>query len=205
MIVATLLLQCSTATMQFSAIFANVKQIYGYLVTRGGVKMFMREPPSRISVLENIKKLGFEVSETIDKQRKSRVKNYTINMDAKKDQKIIVGLSYYSNTLLQNLFMDSCVSKLIVRHMIVGDVKKFDIEELVEQAKFIAKVVRNEYLLRDPRGFPETIHHRIDMLQRQNEILRNKDSAANQDFITLNRKMLRNQVSPIQGPAFSMV
>ena len=29
--------------------------------------MFMREPPSRISVLENIKKLGFEVTETIDK------------------------------------------------------------------------------------------------------------------------------------------
>ena len=127
--------------------------------------MFMREPPSRISVLENIKKLGFEVTETIDKQRKSRVKNYTINMDAKKDQKIIVGLSYYSNSLLQNLVMDSCVSKLIVRHMIVGDVKKFNIDELVEQAKFIAKVVRNEYLLRDPRGFPETIHHRIDMIQ----------------------------------------
>lgn len=79
--------------------------------------MFMREPPSRISVLENIKKLGFEVTETIDRQRKSRVTNYTINMDAKKDQKIIVGLSYYSNSLLQNLVMDSCVSKLIVRHM----------------------------------------------------------------------------------------
>lgn len=79
--------------------------------------MFMREPPSRISVLENIKKLGFEVTETIDKQRKSRVTNYIINMDAKKDQKIIVGLSYYSNSLLQNLVMDSCVSKLIVRHM----------------------------------------------------------------------------------------
>ena len=166
--------------------------------------MFMREPPSRISVLENIKKLGFEVTETIDKQRKSRVKNYTINMDAKKDQKIIVGLSYYSNSLLQNLVMDSCVSKLIVRHMIVGDVKKFNIDELVEQAKFIAKVVRNEYLLRDTRGFPETIHHRIDMLQSMKEIVRTKDPDTKEDFITLNLNKLR-QVSPIQGPSFSMV
>ena len=162
MIVATQLLQCSSATMTFSSIFANVKQIYSYLVSRGGVKMFMREPPSRLSVLENIKKLGFEVTETIDKQRKSRVKNYTINMDAKKDQKITLGLSYYSNSLLQNLLMDSCVSKLINRHMILGDLKKYYVDELVEHTRFIAKVVRNEYLLRDPRGFPETIYHRLE-------------------------------------------
>ena len=82
--------------------------------------MIMREPPSRMSVLDGIKKLGFEVTEIVDKQRKSRVKNYTINMDAKRDQKFILGLSYYSNNLLQNLVMDCCVSKLIARNMIVG-------------------------------------------------------------------------------------
>ena len=127
--------------------------------------MIMREPPSRLSVLENIKKLGFEVTEIIDKQRKSRVKNYTINMDAKKDQKIILGLSYYSNSLLQNLVMDSCVSKLIMRHMVIGEVKQFNIQELLEQAKFMAKLVRNEYLLRDSRGLQEAVHHRLMMLQ----------------------------------------
>ena len=67
MIVAALLLQSSTATMSFSSIFASVKQIYGYLIGRGGVKMIMREPPSRISVLETIKNLGFEANEIIDK------------------------------------------------------------------------------------------------------------------------------------------
>lgn len=82
--------------------------------------------------------------------------------------------------------------------------KKFNIDELVEQAKFIAKVVRNEYLLRDPRGFPETIHHRIDMIQRMNEITRTKDPDTKEDYITLNLNKLR-QASPIQGPAFSMV
>ena len=82
--------------------------------------MFMREPPSRLSVLENIRKLGFEITEIIDKQRKNKVKNYSINMDAKKDQKIIVGLSYYSNSLLQNLMMDVNVSKLVFRYMVIG-------------------------------------------------------------------------------------
>ena len=58
--------------------------------------------------------------------------------------------------------MDSCVSKLINRHMILGDLKKYYVDELVEHTRFIAKVVRNEYLLRDPRGFPETIYHRLE-------------------------------------------
>ena len=53
--------------MSFSFIYAAVKQIYGYLVKRGGVKMIMREPPSRMSVLDGIKKLGFEVTEIVDK------------------------------------------------------------------------------------------------------------------------------------------
>lgn len=47
--------------------------------------MIMREPPSRISVLENIKKLGFEVTEAVNEKQKNRVKNYTINMDCKRD------------------------------------------------------------------------------------------------------------------------
>jgi hypothetical protein len=47
--------------------------------------MIMRERPSRISVLENIKKLGFEVTEAVDEKQKSRVKNFKINMDSKSD------------------------------------------------------------------------------------------------------------------------
>ena len=172
--------------MAFSQLFSNVKQIYGYLVSRGGVKMFMREPPSRLSVLENIRKLGFEVTEIIDKQRKNKVKNYSINMDAKKDQKIIVGLSYYSNSLLQNLMMDVNVSKLVFRYMVIGGLQKFNIDDLVEHSRNLAKVLRNEYLLRDPREFQETIMHRISMLSAQKEIALNKDAATQSSHITLN-------------------
>lgn len=62
--------------------------------------MIMRQSPSRASVLDTVVKLGFEVTEISNKQRKSRVKNYNVNMDAKRDQKVLLGLSYYSNGLL---------------------------------------------------------------------------------------------------------
>ena len=87
--------------------------------------------------------------------------------------------------------MDACVSKLIVRQMLIGGLKKFELEEIVEQTKFIAKVVRNEYLLRDPRGFPETIHHRIEMLQGQKEVNLLTDEVTKKPYITLNHNKLR--------------
>ena len=61
--------------------------------------MVMRIPPRAESVLDTIVKLGFKVTE-VDEKRKSRVKKFEINMDAKRDQKILLGLSYYSNNLL---------------------------------------------------------------------------------------------------------
>lgn len=81
--------------------------------------MIMVVPPSRIQLLDTIKKLGFEATEVVSKQRGP--KNYTINLDAKRDQKVEIGLSYYSNNLLQNFMMDSVVCKLLVRNMIIGD------------------------------------------------------------------------------------
>ena len=84
MIVASLLLQ-STATMEkFSTIFEQCKRVYAYLVRRGGVKMIMRVPPRAENVLDTIVKLGFKVTEIIEK-RKSRVKKFDINMNAKRD------------------------------------------------------------------------------------------------------------------------
>ena len=61
--------------------------------------MVMRISPRAESVLDTIVKLGFKVTE-VDEKRKSRVKKFEINMDAKRDQKILLGLSYYSNNLL---------------------------------------------------------------------------------------------------------
>ena len=116
MIVASLLLQSQTATVNFQVIYTSVKKIQNYLIVRQGVKTVMREVPTRHQVIDTIRKLGFQVTENTDKQRKSRVKNFTINMDAKYDKKTLLGLSYYSNNLTQNLVMDSCVSMLLLKN-----------------------------------------------------------------------------------------
>jgi hypothetical protein len=84
MIVASLLLQTSSTKEQFNTIFEECKRVYNYIIRRGGIKMIMRLPPRRENVLDTIKKLGFEVTEIIEK-RKSRVKKFEINMDAKRD------------------------------------------------------------------------------------------------------------------------
>ena len=86
MIVAAILLQSSTVTITFSSIYSACKSIYNYLVKRGGVKMIMREPPSRISVLDTVKKLGFKVVEIAGgKERTRRIKDYTVDLEAKRD------------------------------------------------------------------------------------------------------------------------
>lgn len=59
-----------------------MRRFYDYLEKRGGVKMVMQVPPSRIQVLDTIKKLGFEI---VEKQTKTRSKDYKVFMEAKSD------------------------------------------------------------------------------------------------------------------------
>lgn len=66
--------------------------------------------------------------------------------------------------MLQNLIMDACLGKFIVRYMMQG-VKETSITQLIKDCQVIADLLRNEYLLRDPRGFPETVHHRIKCIE----------------------------------------
>ena len=85
MIVAALLLQTPLIKIEFDAFFASVGSIYSYLVKRGGVKMILRQSPSKLSVIDTIRKLGFRVQEILNQQGKRMVKNYTIYTDAKTD------------------------------------------------------------------------------------------------------------------------
>ena len=119
--------------------------------------MIMQIAPSKSSVLDTIRKLGFKVIE-IKENRRVR---YDINMDAKRDQKILLGLSYYSNNLLQNLVMDACIGKLMLRELVYDGKHEMSVQSLIEKTQKIAMLCRNEYLLRDPRGFPETVNHRV--------------------------------------------
>ena len=81
------------------------------------MKLIMNEMPSRVNVLDHIKKLGFQCTEEKSK-RKSKKKNYIISLDHKKDQKVLMGLSYYSNNFMQNVVMDANISKILFVQMI---------------------------------------------------------------------------------------
>ena len=80
--------------------------------------------------------------------------------------------------------MDSVVCKLIVRNMIIGDQQKLAGDELESSVRILAKLLRNEYLLRDHRGFPETVVHRVETLASQKELI--YDKTATPPIIRLN-------------------
>jgi len=100
MIVASLLLQSQTKHISLDSLHRNVAQIYDYLDKRGGFKMVMRQTPTKISVLNTVRNLGFHVVENVSQRGKKLVKKQEIWNDAKSDQKVLLGLSYYSNNLL---------------------------------------------------------------------------------------------------------
>ena len=72
MIVAALLLQESSAKVKFNHFFDSVTHIYNWLIIRGGVKMIMREPPSKRAVLDIIGKLGFRMKTTEKREGQRR-------------------------------------------------------------------------------------------------------------------------------------
>ena len=58
--------------------------------------------------------------------------------------------------------MDATISKLIVRELVQGGRQSIPIQEINEQTSRLANLLRNEYLLRDKRGFPESVYHRLE-------------------------------------------
>mmetsp|Transcript_8158 Transcript_8158/g.9824 ORF Transcript_8158/g.9824 Transcript_8158/m.9824 type:complete len:132 (+) Transcript_8158:2566-2961(+) len=131
MIVAALLLQTTSAKVKFQAFFASVREIYDFLELRGNVKMIMREPPSKRAVLDNITKLGFRIKQIEQSEGNRRGIQYKIYLDAKNDQKVTLGLAYYSNNLLQNLMMDAALSKQIVRNMVAGGQESYAVKDMI--------------------------------------------------------------------------
>ena len=88
MIVAALLLQSQAQMVKFTKFYKAVGDIYNYIKGRGGILLIMRVPPSRASVLDSIRKLGFKVlEEKAQTGATSRKKSYVVSMDAKQDQK----------------------------------------------------------------------------------------------------------------------
>jgi len=105
--------------------------------------MFINVNPTVIGTLDCIKKLGFPVED--DKlpmpSRKNNFKDLPISLAAKKDQKLLLSLSYYSDNVCQNAFIDACVSKLIQIKMLVGGQERLSSQQLLEGTSFIAEIL----------------------------------------------------------------
>ena len=94
--------------------------------------------------------------------------------------------------------MDACINKLIRQRMVIEGNQSFKVSELTKQAKFMAIVLRNEFLLRDPRGFPETINHRVSLLVAEKELTISTE--AGEAVIILNQsKVMRQGQSTSNG------
>lgn len=102
------------------------------------------------------------------------------------------------------MVMDACIGKLIHREMVIGEKKSLLTDELIYKCASISQILRNEYLRRDPRGFPATIYHRLDLLADQKEIIYTKDSTGKGD-IKVNEKILANHSTSKGQQFFSLI
>jgi len=63
-------------------------------------------------------------------QPKGKNDEQEVILDAREDQKNLLSLCYYSNTLLQSLIMDVCIGYILQRNFTLE--KKISIDELIE-------------------------------------------------------------------------
>lgn len=54
--------------------------------------------------------------------------------------------------------------------MVQGGKKTYGVREMTSKIQFLGKVLRNEYLERDPRNIMESINHRLSVFSSQKEI-----------------------------------
>ncbi len=90
--------------------------------------------PQSFAIQNIIKKLGFSLKK-IEKQPVGRHNELEVSLEPKKDWKVVLGLSYYSNSMLQVMVMDSCVCFFLAKH--------FESPETHEKPLSLAKVEEN--------------------------------------------------------------
>lgn len=102
------------------------------------------------------------------------------------------------------MVMDACIGKLIYREMIIGERKSMQTDEMIYKCASLSQILRNEYLRRDPRGFPATIYHRLNLLAAQNEVIYTKDSEGKGD-IRVNERILAGHRENKGNHFFSLI
>ena len=117
MIVSSLLIHEQNNTVPLDALYRNSIKLYDYIIKRGQIKMIMTQPPSKRDVTETVLKLGFKTKPIQAKlNNKSKKPKFEVSLERKKDQKVLLGLSYYANNLIQNMMMDTCIGRLLDIH-----------------------------------------------------------------------------------------
>jgi hypothetical protein len=117
-VVGTLLLQDSGKRIGLRTLLANSIQVYRYFKARG-INSLMTLDPTLFSITKVIKKLGFKIRK-LAIQPKGRNNEMEVVLDAKEDQKNELGLSYYSNALMQSQIMDCCIAFLLTKHFSIS-------------------------------------------------------------------------------------
>ena len=74
----------------------------------------MTMAPNMTSVKNTIEKLGFPIKKIESKVQKQKKSKFEVNLEPKKDQKVLIGLSYYSSNLIQNMILDGVMGKLLI-------------------------------------------------------------------------------------------
>ena len=69
-------------------------------------------------------------------------------LDPKEDQKTILGLSYYSNALMQQLIMDCCVGYLLRKHFDTPATQDVPVKlsQREEDVKTLYTILRYEFI-----------------------------------------------------------
>lgn len=112
-IVATILLQENAQSISLRALTSHCVKIYRYLSQRRITSVIMMDP-TQFAVQNVVKKLGFQLRK-MAKQPRGASNEEEVLLDARADRKVMLGLSYYSNTLFQPLIMDHLVGYFIAR------------------------------------------------------------------------------------------
>jgi len=96
-----------------------------------------------------------------------------IYLDPKNDWKNMLGLSYYSNSMLQLMVMDSCVGYFLSKHFDSTETRNepLPLAKVEQDVMFIASILRHEYIEKlKQKPFKESFMERINLLEKLGEI-----------------------------------
>jgi hypothetical protein len=111
--------------------------------------MFISMEPSPDSIGTCVKKLGFEMIKTKKQGKRGHHIDFEIILDPKNDQKTLMGLNYYSNSMLQTLIFATTISYVFVRTAEKNQSRVVEIEYLKRKAETLVGILDHEFFTRE--------------------------------------------------------